>query len=106
MTTIEPSPFWHQVVACLVQFHDRKPEVAYALVAKYRRTLASLEMRPITTEFDSMRCDGIRADMVEHDEPFNVACQLAENSLNLDEYWERYEQLMSLVQRATGAAVA
>jgi hypothetical protein len=66
------------VVDCLVEFHDMRRTEAKQLVSEFKANLQALPPE-------------IDRDIVYHDEPFNVACDLAGNDLPSGRYDEQYD---------------
>jgi len=81
----EAEAFWAVTRECLVQFHGIDPEEAASGVASLRDRLARTGV-PMAEE------------MIYHDEPFNVACDIAGNQLDefdesmAEEYYRMLER--------------
>ena len=81
--------FWKTIEKCLIKFHGFNPEKAQkACLELY----ANIESMPIEflkkkEEYDS--------DIFYHNEPFYVACNLAQNSLDLKEHYQAYKEILS-----------
>jgi metal-sulfur cluster biosynthetic enzyme len=74
--------FWGVVEDCLVEIHHTPRWQAQALVKDLRK---KIEQPPA----------GLQGDIIYHDEPFDVACDLAGNSLGLSPYRQKYETILS-----------
>ncbi len=72
--------YWQIVEECLVVFHELPRKQAQQLCANFRATIE----RPRR---------GISRDAIYHAEPFDVACNLAGNRLDLKEHFTRYEEI-------------
>ncbi len=83
--------FWDAVVECLVQFHGIDHGQAYLLTLDLRRRLA---VRGARLE---------EVDLFYHEEPFKIACTLANHELDIDKHWGQYE---AILDRAYGPATA
>lgn len=76
--------FWQVVKSCLAQFHGFSESEAEQASRSFRKRIES----PPT---------GLSSDIFYHAEPFDVACDLAENSLPLDhpDYRQRYDLILN-----------
>lgn len=81
ITAHEAEAFWSVVAECLVRFHHKHPVIAAADVETFN---ARLERAPA----------GVRADMVFHAEPFDVACTIAGNPLLVEDVRYDYERMV------------
>ncbi len=68
--------FWIVVEQCLHAFHAMKPVAIRTKTKTLRDTIERMT---------SSECE-----LFYHSEPFDVACELAGNQLNIDEYLDRY----------------
>ena len=78
--------FWDIVSECLVEFHGLNHAEAYKSSANLRGRLKELS-RPNDMVYPS--------DMVYHEEPFNIACNLMDRQLKLEdpEHRNRYQAI-------------
>lgn len=67
--------FWNVVVDCLVKFHNWKTEQSKTEVHKYQEQLKS-------------------NILIYHEEPFSIACEIADKKLDIATYTSRYEQIL------------
>lgn len=74
--------FWTVVEQCLVQIHRLGLSDAQQ---KCRELRDQIESPPT----------GMSGDMFYHSEPFDVACDLADKSLDLSEYRSGYEAILA-----------
>jgi hypothetical protein len=81
ITTKNKAAFWGAVEDCLVEFHNLSRDVAHEKSATFRECIEALPRR--TTE-----------DIIYHEEPFYLACDLAGQRFELDPYRERYYQIL------------
>jgi hypothetical protein len=82
MTTTDKDNFWLVVRECLVAFHDFTRPVAKRRVEFYRVRIESAE-------------PDIASDVFYHNEPFDIACDIAEDHLDMSETMFRtYEQIL------------
>jgi hypothetical protein len=74
--------FWEVTRDCLIRFHGLGPADASARVAKLRADLDAVELPG--------------DPMIYHDEPFNVACNLARRELDrfVPEVAEEYDRML------------
>lgn len=72
--------YWRVVKDCLVQIHGLKLEEARARASELRERVESPP-------------EGISSDLFYHDEPFYVACDLAENQLEVDAFAGVYDRI-------------
>jgi hypothetical protein len=77
--------FWDVVVECLVEFHGFDHANAHKKAIQLRGSLRELD-RPT-----DMVCP---SDIVYHEEPFYIACNLTNKELNLGDYQERYNDIL------------
>jgi hypothetical protein len=69
--------FWHVVRACLVEFHKRtSPVVLLGRLKRFRRKVEHLPIEEM--------------DLFYHSEPFDIACRIAQNPLNVETHLARY----------------
>jgi hypothetical protein len=68
--------FWAVVEDCLREFHGMKQEAIRRKAGKLRSRIE----RMTTTE----------VELFYHSEPFDVACEIADDSLNIEVYLDRY----------------
>jgi hypothetical protein len=85
MTTAAVAPhFWAAVEDCLVTFHQLKPcEAAEKVTNLWRRLPTALD--------DS---NPAFSDMIYHAEPWQIACNLANQDLPIAEYQPAYQALL------------
>jgi hypothetical protein len=78
----DPSLYWSTVEDCLVELHGlKKPEA--------RRRIADLKGK-----LDELP-DGANPDIIYHAEQFDVACDLADQQLDYQQYRDAYERITS-----------
>jgi hypothetical protein len=82
MTVQAKDAFWGAVRDCLIDFHGVPPVDADVLCTDLRRKVES----PPT---------GMSADVIYHDEPFDVACDLANRPLSLSHHQAAYDQILA-----------
>ncbi len=83
-STVDPrvkDAFWGVVRDCLVQIHKVPPADADQKTTDLRNRI---ERPP----------PGINPDMVYHDEPFDVACDIAGNKLDLATHRGQYDPIL------------
>ena len=68
--------FWGVAEDCLREFHEMKQDAIRRKVGKLRNAIE----RMTTAELESFY----------HSEPFDVACDIAENALSVEDYLDRY----------------
>lgn len=73
--------FWRVVGACLVQFHKLSPQEAEGKTKEMR---ARIESPPV----------GMSSEIFYHAEPFDVACDIAKEKLDLSKYWKQYDSIL------------
>jgi hypothetical protein len=78
--------FWSVVEECLQQFHHVSAADA---VQKTRELRWKLKSPPPGLP------TGLASDLIYHDEPFDVACDLAGQQLDLDQYRSQYDTILS-----------
>jgi hypothetical protein len=78
--------FWSVVEECLEEFHCLSPVDA---VLKSRELRRRLKAPPPGLPADLAR------EILYHDEPFDVACDLAGRPLDLGQYRARYDAILS-----------
>jgi hypothetical protein len=71
--------FWAVVEDCLREFHGMKPDAIRRKAGKLRQAIE----RMTPSELESFY----------HSEPFDVACDIAEDALNITVYLDRYLQI-------------
>ena len=74
--------FWTVVEECLQEFHHLSPVEA---VEKGRELRRKIRTPP----------PGILGEIIYHDEPFDVACELAGRPLDLAQYRTQYDAILS-----------
>jgi hypothetical protein len=77
--------FWHAVADCLVEFHQVPRVTADELVKDLLRRLSAATE---TVELSRFR------DMIYHEEPWYIACNLAGESLPLERFWQPYRTIV------------
>jgi hypothetical protein len=78
--------YWTVVRACLVELHGFSPRQAEHTVAEFRERLHT-------------RASPLANALATHAEPFDVACDLAQDSLDYFEYQDRYSEIVSRALR-------
>ncbi len=78
---LQRHPFWHSIVESLVQFHGYEAPKAFEEVYAY---YLNLRTRLVKRDFE----------LIYHEEPFAVACEIAKQQLNIAEHMEKYEQIL------------
>jgi hypothetical protein len=73
--------FSQVVVDCLIEFHGRDPAAALSESNALRQ---QVEQAPL----------GICGDVIYHDEPFDVACDLAGTKFDLAQHRSRYDLIL------------
>lgn len=73
--------FWQVVADCLMEFHLLDPGSAQAETIALRQRI---EQSPL----------GICGDVIYHDEPFDVACDIAGKKLDLARHRHRYDLIL------------
>ncbi len=82
MTQKEKDGYWLVVRECLVTFHDQKRPVAHSRVKFYRARIDSGEPQ-------------IASDIFYHNEPFDIACDIAGTYLSMnEERFAKYERIL------------
>jgi hypothetical protein len=71
--------FWEVVSDCLRAFHKRSVEGARRRTSRVRKDIENLTKSQI--------------ELFYHSEPFDVACEIARNPLEVGPYLERYLQI-------------
>ena len=79
--------FWSVVEECLQEFHHLSPVDA---VQKSRELRRKLKSPPPGLPAD------LASEIIYHDEPFDVACDLAGQPLDLAQYRAPYDAILSL----------
>jgi hypothetical protein len=73
--------FWRVVADCLVEFHAFDPATAQSESNALRQRI---EQSPL----------GICGDVIYHDEPFDVASDIAGKKLDLSQYRSQYDLIL------------
>lgn len=82
MTQKEKDRYWLVVRECLVAFHNEKRLIAQHRVAFYRARIESPDPR-------------IALDIFYHNEPFDIACDIADSQLTMtEELFGKYERIL------------
>jgi hypothetical protein len=81
--------FWLTVRDCLVEFHGMASQQSQLGVDELQSSIQSL------TDSQEM--------LFYHSEPFDVACNIARNPLNSDDFLERYLEIRDVKNAGTGA---
>lgn len=84
--------FWAVVTDCLVEFHQKQPLQARILASELRERIESPP-------------PGIDAELFYHSEPFDVACEIAGQAMEIREHWPRYEAILRQRFAAAEAAI-
>ena len=71
--------FWGVAEDCLREFHGMKQDAIRRKVGKLHNAIE----RMTTAE----------SEFFYHSEPFDVACEIADNALNVEDYLDRYLQI-------------
>jgi hypothetical protein len=74
--------FWQVVRACLIQFH------------RFSKAKASEKVLALRKETESPP-PGLRGDLIYHEEPFYVACDIAKEQLDISEYRYKYDAILN-----------
>ena len=87
MVSVETlSTFWDIVAECLVEFHGLDETVAHKKTKELRQRLRKSD-RPAEMIFPS--------EIIYHDEPFHIACELMGKELDLIQYHEEYKAILA-----------
>jgi len=78
--------FWSVVEECLQEFHHLSPVDAVQKTRELRRKLKSPPPG---------RSGCMASEIIDHDEPFDVAGDLAGRRLDLDQYRTQYDAILS-----------
>ena len=78
---LQRHPFWHSIIECLVQFHNYPIQNALEQVYEY---YLKLRLRLTKKDFE----------LVYHEEPFSVACEIAQKNIDITNHLENYEQIL------------
>jgi len=82
MTQKEKDSYWLVVRECLVTFHGEKRLIAHRRVNFYRARIDSAEPQ-------------IASDVFYHNEPFDIACDIAGRDLLMNEdLFTKYERIL------------
>jgi hypothetical protein len=73
--------FWCAVEDCLLAFHHATPAEAHRRSAELRQRIESMNPKP-------------KYEMIYHDEPFDVACQLVGVQLDIEPYRGQYYRIL------------
>ena len=82
--------FWGAVEDCLIEFHHIPRNDAAQKVTDLWRRLANIT----STKSSSSECQPAFDDMIYHEEPWYLACNLANEEIPLEPYREAYEQIL------------
>ena len=88
--TAEPSenraagPYWEAVERCLIEFHKLEPRSARKRLARFRTAIAHEKL--------------IHPEIVFHNEPFYLACDLTGTQLEMSDNQDRYTKILQEVQ--------
>lgn len=85
--------FWAAVVDCLVEFHRLSPDAAQQKVADLKERLASLAA-PATVGNDGRESQLSYEDMIYHAEPWDIACNLANNPIRVGPHSTAYDRIL------------
>jgi hypothetical protein len=77
--------YWAVVEDCLVQFHGFKRSDAAAKVTSLQKRLAQISTEIMLSDFD---------DMIYHEEPWYIACNLADKDMPLKPHRTEYEAIL------------
>ncbi len=75
--------YWKVVEECLQMFHHLPADQAHA---KAKTLRMAIEQAP----------EGVSANSIYHAEPFDVACDLAGNALDVESHRKEYESILKL----------
>jgi hypothetical protein len=81
------SSFWITIEDCLISFHNHSQQSAAELVDGYRRRLLH--------SANTIGQDQWMEDLIYHSEPWQLACDLANNNLDRDYYRAEYTQILT-----------
>lgn len=81
---LEKVRFWYVVERCLEQFHALTPAASRQHCDQYR---AVLDGAPSTVD----------TDLIYHADPFQVACDLNDKQLNVDQLRTEYDGLLEQI---------
>jgi hypothetical protein len=84
LNSIDKRAFWEAVRLCLVSFHRFDTGTAEKTIETYKSRLA-----------DSKHPGA--AEIVYHEDPFNLACELAGKQLDVDSYAQAYDKILEEV---------
>ena len=85
--------FWAAVQDCLVQFHNMPAKEAALKVTETWRRISNVSIPPSPSDALSGEVL-IFEDMIYHEEPWYVACNIANTQKDLGQYWMAYEQVL------------
>jgi hypothetical protein len=93
VTATQASEFWTAVEDCLVEFHDFSRGDAAHKVTDYWRRLATLSSSSVNGG-GNPQTEYAFADMIYHEEPWYIACNLAEKDIPIETNKAAYEKIL------------
>jgi hypothetical protein len=84
---------------CLVEFHRVSPDTAQQMVSDLKERLASLAV-PAPSGDDGGRGQLSYDDMIYHAEPWDIACNLANNPIRVERNSAAYDRILQQNQLA------
>jgi hypothetical protein len=77
-------PYWEAVERCLIEFHKLEPRLARKRLADFRTAIAHEKLN--------------NPEIVFHNEPFYLACDLTGTHLEISDNQDRYAKILQEVQ--------
>lgn len=74
--------FWVVVKECLIEFHGKPRNASRAKVFQFRRKVEEYPKEAL--------------ELFYHNEPFDIACRIAENPISVDKHLKRYIQIRDI----------
>jgi hypothetical protein len=74
--------FWNIIEHCLVKFHGKKSRWAHAAAIELREKIESTPL-------------GMPDDIFYHAEPFDIACDIAGEHLDITRFWKEYDAMFT-----------
>ncbi len=81
MTHREKDRYWRVVSECLIAFHEYSKKDAVHRVSSYRLDVEGAEL-------------DVHSDIFYHNEPYDVACDIADEYLPLESRFGEYERIL------------
>ena len=85
VSATQAAAFWGAVEDCLVSFHNLQREAAAGKVTSLWRRLREPDGYQGATSY---------ADMIYHEEPWYIACNLAGSDVSIQEHQSSYEKIL------------